>query len=175
MNMRKTKKLVTIIVIAISLVVVFKMSGYGDLARLYFTLRNYSNVENFDKYNKDYQLIADKVIKFKDEEKMLEELDLFTVYEGEMNYGSKEIRLSEDEKNSLLNIEKSFFRENFSMDMIRVYDDNYLAFMTMGTGFGVVYSQDGIRPSGLGTIGGEDKQYIIRKLSSNWYTVKEKN
>lgn len=175
MTKRRKKIIIIIFLIIICVVGIFKFTETGNYVRYALTVYD-SKVGNFDKYKKDYQVIADKVIKLRDEEIITKEANYVVIGYGQMFNSTdyKEIELTEKEKQSLLNIETTFDQENYPMYMVRAYEENYIAFMPEGYPFGVVYSENGTRPRSLGALSEEDRNYRVKNLAPKWYDVEDK-
>ena len=168
--MKKSKKIVVIIItIILILVGIYKISGVEE--RIMFELYEPTRVEKFTNYKEDYKIIADKIFELKNEKKISNEKSYVIVEKGMMyNAGTfEEIELTKDEKNSLLNIDKSFVDKHSPVGTIEIYDDNYVTFFNTDFLFSIVYSKDGKKPSKFGS--NNKKKYKVKKLTSNWFLI----
>ena len=172
---RKRKIIIAIVlVIVISVIYVFKFTETGNYVRYALTVYD-SKVSDFKKYKNDYQLIVDKIIDLKKRGVITKDNRRVDIEDGKMfdaNY--IEIKLTKAERNSIANIEKTFDEKYYPLSTIRVYEDNYIAFMPEGYPFGVVYSENGNKPSSLGLLNEEDRNYKVRRLTPKWYDVEDR-
>lgn len=174
--MSKRKKIIIIIcLIIISLAFyAFKFTETGDYARYFLSVYDTREVESFKKYESDFRLIAKKINTLYDNGEIPKEHDFVfaeqdKMYSGDGNNNSKEIRLTNAEKISLKNIEKTFSGENYPSAVIEIYG-NYIVFPVHEYSFGVTYSKNDSVPIAVF----RDINKKIKKLAPNWYTVEDK-
>lgn len=170
-----TRKKIIIITILLVLGIAVYKSNIVDLIRLYYALSNWTYVEDFDKYQEDYQNIADFVIDYRDELLKTSKDNMIVVYkEKEVKMYNidtrKEIILTKENKKSLENIYNTFYDTDYhEFSEIRITDD----FVKFGTDrmFEVVYSRNGTKPKGLGLPEDSYYNFKIKKLAKDWYSV----
>lgn len=174
-NMKKPKIKTVFLTIILSLLVLLRVSGLDGALLFIWLSYNVNIVNDFDKYQKDYQIIADKVIKLRNEGELSKE-DNYVYVDTEVmqnGYDGSTIELSNKEKESLTNVEKTFDVE-YPLVKIKVYEDNYIAFTPEWYPFGVVYSENGTKPNSLDLVYEKRWKYGVKILAPKWYTVEDK-
>ena len=175
--MKKGRKRIIIIIISlVCLIGIYKFSRIGDYANLMLVAMDNGVFKNFGNYKDDYQLIVDKVIKLRDEERIFENDNYIYVDDDKMfnSATGKEIALTDVERKSLLNMQKAYVRDIFAMNEIKLYKNNYILFSTIEYPLDIVYSENGDRPDDLDKDYSLDQKYEITWLAPRWFSVEAK-
>ena len=171
--------IIIIIIVAIpsSAFVLAKTGVWGMGAWYLEAIRpEYVDVKAFRENKEDFQVIADLVLKHKDElEKIGADFVSFDSVDGDyvlFNYENDDhIRLNKQEQESLMRIWETFYGDNCDFDKIWV-NNNRIAFSTRVFDFAVVYSLDNSRPTYIYSPDEDNyRSYYTKKLMRNWYYI----
>jgi len=132
----------------------------------------YSSYNNFEQYKRDFEIIADVVMKHGEDEYSIDiikrELRYFT---GKGNdYSYKTVTLSGEEKESLYNIVSNSHQQGMKRIIVR---DDCVCFTEGDRHLGVIYTQGDIESAIYKLVGHQSDRlnFLHNELCEDWYTI----